>query len=83
MESTKSTDTVLETMVVCNQERAVRYNGVWYKISPKPFEPERQTIEIAWRILKGETQTEAYRNWYEVERKSAKVLYPSFRKDES
>jgi hypothetical protein len=30
----------------------IRYNGKWYKITPKPYEPERQTHEIAWDLLR-------------------------------
>ena len=62
---------------------AVRYNGVWHKIVAKPYEPERQTTEIAWSMLKTPklTPLSAYRTWYADEQRKAKVLYPSFRKD--
>ena len=62
---------------------AVRYNGVWIKITPKPYEPERQTNDIAWSmILNPELNPSlAYRKWFAVERENAKVLYPIFRKD--
>lgn len=61
----------------------VRYQGKWYKIIPKPYEPERQTYEIAWSLIKQPnlTKEEAYRAWYANEREVVKVLYPSFRKD--
>lgn len=61
----------------------VRYNGTWYKIVPKPYEPECQTYEIAWTLIKqpDTTKEEAYRTWYEKQREIVKVLYPSFRKD--
>jgi hypothetical protein len=61
----------------------VRYNGTWYKIVPKPYEPERQTYEIAWTLIKqpNTTKEEAYRTWCEKQREIVKVLYPSFRKD--
>lgn len=62
---------------------AVRYNGVWQKITPKPYEPERQTNEIAWSMLLDPklNSASAYRRWYADEQRKAKVLYPSFRKD--
>ena len=62
---------------------AVRYNGMWHKITPKPYEPERQTHEIAWSMLLDPkiTPALAYRKWYAGEQRKAKVLYPSFRKD--
>ncbi len=64
--------------------QVVRHNGRWYKITPKKYEPERQTSEIAWRmILKGEDSKTAYRNWYADEQKKADIFYPSFRKDGS
>ena len=61
----------------------VRYNGQWVKIAPKPYEPERQTHEIAWSMVLNPAMNSltAYRNWYSKERENAKVLYPSFRKD--
>ena len=61
----------------------VRYNGTWYKIVPKPYEPEKQTYEISWSLIKQPnlTKEEAYRTWYEKQREIVKVLYPSFRKD--
>jgi len=62
---------------------SVRYSGVWYKIAPKPYEPDRQTAEISWRLIREPLvlSPEAYRNWYASEQKKVKVLYPSFRKD--
>lgn len=61
----------------------VRYQGKWYKIIPKPYEPERQTYEISWSLIKEPNLTEedAYRTWYKKQREIVKVLYPSFRKD--
>jgi len=62
---------------------AIRYKGKWYSISAKPYEPERQTYQIAWMLVKNPDMTaqEAYRKLFERERHEAKVLYPSFRKD--
>jgi hypothetical protein len=62
---------------------AVRYNGKWYSIIPKSYEPERQTYQVAWlQILTGATPEEAYRQYYETLRKESKLLCPSFRQDE-
>ena len=62
--------------------QVVRHNGKWYKISPKKYEPERQTSEIAWRmILKGEDSKTAYRNWYKEEQRKSTVFYPCFRQE--
>ena len=63
----------------------VRHNGKWYKVTPKPHEPDRQTAEISWTLIREPLvlPPEAYRNWYASEQKKAKVLYPSFRKDGS
>ena len=61
----------------------IRHQGKWFKVVPKSYEPERQTNEIAWSMLREPklTPPEAYRKWYENERQKAKVLYPSFRKE--
>jgi len=63
--------------------QVVRYNGKWFQIIAKSYEPERQTIEIAFSMLREPSITppEAYRNWFKKEREDAKVLYPSFRKE--
>ena len=63
--------------------QVVRYNGKWFKIVAKPYEPERQTIEIAFSMLRDPSimPPEAYINWFKKEREDAKVLYPSFRKE--
>ena len=59
---------------------AIRYNGKWYKINKKPFEPERQTYEVAWIMIKEKlSPQDAYRKWYAQEREDAKLLYPSFK----
>ena len=61
----------------------IRYNGKWFKIIPKPYEPEKQTFEIAWNQLREPllSKETIYKQFYEKQRKEAKVLYPSFRKD--
>lgn len=63
--------------------QVVRYQGKWYKIVPKPYESERQTIQIAWNLIREPliTKEEAYRAWYKTEQENVKVFYPSFRKD--
>jgi hypothetical protein len=63
--------------------QVVRYEGKWYKIVPKPYEPERQTYQIAWHLIREPliAKEEAYRTWYKNEQENVKVLYPSFRKD--
>ena len=63
--------------------QVVRYNGKWFQIIAKSYEPERQTIEIAFSMLREPSITppEAYRKWFAKEREDAKVLYPSFRKE--
>jgi hypothetical protein len=65
------------------QMQVVRYQGKWYKIVPKPYEPEKQTYEISWNLIKQPNlaKEEAYRTWYQKQREIVKVLYPSFRKD--
>lgn len=53
----------------------VRYNGKWYQIQPKPNEPERMTTDIAWiQIKEGCTPEEAYRKWFETQRKLSRIL---------
>lgn len=63
--------------------RVVRYNGKWFKIEAKEYEPERQTAEIAWSMIQNPSlkPQQAYREWFFKERENAKVLYPSFRKE--
>lgn len=64
---------------------AIRYEGQWYKVTPKSYEPERQTYEIAWERVREPLvlSPEAYRKWYASEQRKVKVLYPSFRKDDT
>ena len=77
MESTIQTETKPGKMVP-----AIRVQGKWYKVIPKQYEPERQTYDIAYSIIRDGTSSEvAYRNWFSNERKDAKLLYPSFRKE--
>jgi hypothetical protein len=53
----------------------VRHNGRWIKIQPRPFEPERMTTDIAWmQIKEGIDAEEAYRRWFELQRRISRVL---------
>jgi hypothetical protein len=53
----------------------IRYNGKWIRIQPRPFEPERMTTDIAWlQIREGMTAEEAYRAWFEMQRKISRLL---------
>jgi hypothetical protein len=53
----------------------VRYNGKWYTIAPKTFEPERMTTDVAWlQIKEGLTAEQAYVRWFEQQRKISRVL---------
>ena len=62
----------------------IRCKGRWYKVNSKPYEPEKQTAEIAWlQIREPLTPQEAYRRFYEKQREDARILYPSFRKDDN
>lgn len=50
----------------------LRYNGVWHKIIPKPYEVERITFEIAWMKIK---ENKTYKDWFKKERKISALLY--------
>jgi hypothetical protein len=53
----------------------VRYNGKFYEIRPRPFEPERMTVDIAWiQIKEGVTPEVAYRIWFERQRRISRVF---------
>lgn len=53
----------------------VRFQGKWYTINPKPYEPERMTTDIAWlQIKEGLTPEEAYRVWFARQRKLSRLL---------
>jgi len=64
---------------------SVRYEGKWYKIQPKRYEPESQTFKIAWMMIRNPalTSEQAYRLYFQEQREDVKVLYPSFRKEEN
>lgn len=53
----------------------VRYQGKWIEISPKPYEAERMTTDIAWIQIKERISAEeAYRKWFEKQRKISRFL---------
>jgi hypothetical protein len=53
----------------------VRYGGRWIEISPRPYEPERMTTDIAWlQIKEGLSAQHAYRRWFELQRRISRVL---------
>jgi hypothetical protein len=53
----------------------VRFQGKWIEITPKPFEPERMTTDIAWsQIKEGLSAVEAYRTWFERQRKLSRLF---------
>jgi hypothetical protein len=58
-----------------NMPYVVRYNGTWFVIDPREFEPERQTTDVAWiQIKDGVSPEEAYRRWFENQRKITRLL---------
>jgi len=60
----------------------IRYKGVWYKITPKPYEPEHRSRSIAWAVIRDKiTPEEATKLHFEIVRNDYKVLFPIFRKD--
>jgi hypothetical protein len=53
----------------------VRFQGKWFELHPKPYEAERMTTDIAWiQIREGVTPVEAYRRWFERQRKLSRLL---------
>jgi hypothetical protein len=53
----------------------VRFQGKWYEIHPKSYEPERMTADVAWiQIKDGISAEDAYRKWFELQRKLSRIL---------
>ena len=53
----------------------VRYQGKWIRIHPRSYEPERMTTDVAWiQIKEGLSAPEAYRVWFERQRKLSRLL---------
>ena len=55
----------------------VLHDGFYYEdIIPKKYEPERQTFQIAWKMIINETDSyKTYREWFSEEHENAKILY--------
>ncbi len=53
----------------------VRFQGKWVEITPRPYEPERMSTDIAWlQIKEGLAAVDAYRKWFETQRKLSRLL---------
>jgi hypothetical protein len=53
----------------------VRFQGKWFEITPRPYEPERMTTDVAWlQILGGVDGPTAYRRWFEKQRKLSRLF---------
>lgn len=52
--------------------QALRLKNQWFVVRPRPNEPERQVLDIAWLRLKGIPNP--YRQWFEDERRIARLL---------
>jgi len=53
----------------------VRFNNQWKTIQIKPFEPERMSTDVAWIQIKEKVSPEeAYRKWFELQRKISRLL---------
>ena len=58
-----------------NSVYLVRYNGKLMTIRTRPFEPERMSTDIAWiQIKEGLLPEEAYRKWFEIQRRISRLL---------
>ena len=76
MESIIETSNTMEKNPEMSKTYQVRYRGSWYSIIPKKYEPERQTFQIAWKMIINDLKPkETYRNWYSEEQENAKLLY--------
>jgi hypothetical protein len=62
-----------ETMLM--PEFVLRYQGRWFVVNPRPYEPERMTTDVAWMQLKENVSAEeAYRRWYEKQRRISRLF---------
>jgi hypothetical protein len=53
----------------------VRYQGKWFTIQIKPYEPERMTTDVAWiQIRESVSARDAYRIWFDRQRKVSRLL---------
>ena len=78
MESFIKTSSIMDKSTTISKSYQVRYNGSWFEITPKKYEPERQTFQIAWKLISGESSKKVYREWFSKEQENAQILYPSF-----
>jgi hypothetical protein len=61
--------------IVLTMGYLIRFQGKWYTLQPKPFEPERMTTDIAWSQLKDQlTPQEAYRQWFKQQIKISRFF---------
>jgi hypothetical protein len=45
------------------------------EIQPRPFEPERQSTDVAWIQVKQQlSPAEAYRHWVQLQRKLSRLF---------
>ena len=60
---------------LCMPLYVVRYQGRWIRISPRSYEPERMTTDVAWlQIKEGLSAADAYRAWFERQRTISRLL---------
>ena len=52
--------------------QALRWKNQWFVVRPRPNESERQTMDVAWLRLRGVPNP--YRQWFEDERRIARLL---------
>jgi hypothetical protein len=53
----------------------VRFQGKWFEVHTKPYEPERMTTDVAWIQIKEAVPPEtAYRMWFERQCKLSRLL---------
>jgi hypothetical protein len=53
----------------------VRHLGRWIEITPRAYEPERMTTDVAWlQIRNGYDAATAYRLWFARQRKLSRLL---------
>jgi hypothetical protein len=53
----------------------IRFQGIWFDITPRPFEPERMSTDVAWsQIREGLDAPAAYRAWFMTQRKLSRLV---------
>lgn len=54
----------------------IRFGGQWHIVNPRPYEPSKQTFQIAWKQVKeNKPAEEVYRDWFAKERQISSFLY--------